>query len=64
MKVTHGRSDGKHDQDKRKLHMEVIWEMQLKGMQVTHETSQNFESKICQDLVHTLAWCCGSGLEE
>ena len=38
--------------------------MQLKGVQDTHGMSQEFKFEIHQNLVHTLAWCCGSGLEE
>ena len=38
--------------------------MQLEGIQVTHGMSQKFEFEICQNLVHTLEWCCGSELEE
>ena len=32
----------------------------LKGIQVTHGTSQKFEFEIHQNLIHTLAWFCGS----
>ena len=45
------------------IHMEVIQEMQLKGIQVTHGMSQKFKFEIQQNLVHTLAWCWGSGLD-
>ena len=38
-------------------------ETQLESIQVAHGTLQKFELEICQNLIHTLAWCCGSGLD-
>ena len=44
--------------------MEVVWETQPKGVQVTHGMTQKFKLEICQNLIHALAWYHGSGLEE